>query len=128
MNDLKTREDVHLLVSSFYEQVRRNDFIGHFFNKTIHNWDEHIEKLTDFWESNLFHKAKFKGNPIKAHVQVDQKFDNIINPEHFGEWLNVWIVTIDSLFEGELADRAKNNAAKMATHLYLNIFEHRKIV
>lgn len=127
LNDIKTREDIYLLVSTFYGKVRKNNFINKYFNETITDWNEHLEKLTDFWESNLFFRAKFKGNPMRAHIEVDRNFDNEITSEHFGEWLNMWIETIDSLFEGELANRAKNNAAKMATHLFLNIYESRKL-
>lgn len=122
---IESRDDVYLLVSTFYGKVRTSEFIGRFFNEIIHNWDEHLEKLTDFWESNLFFKAKYKGNPRLAHIQVDSHFSNIIQQEHFGEWLNLWIQTIDELFEGELAERAKNNARKMATHLYLSFYESR---
>lgn len=125
MQDIKNREDVYLLVSSFYAKVQKNEEIGHFFNDTITNWDEHLEKLTDFWESNLFFKAKFKGNPAKAHIKLDQKYHNALQMEHFGNWINLWFETIDSLFEGENANRAKNNARKMASHLYLTLFEAR---
>lgn len=125
MNDIKNREDIHLLVSTFYSKVRKSKEIGHFFNETISDWDEHLEKLTDFWESNLFFKAKFRGNPAKAHVNLDKKYQHAIQVEHFGFWINLWFETIDSLFEGELANRAKHNARKMASHLYLTIFEAR---
>lgn len=127
MNDLKTREDVFLLVSTFYGKVRKNEFIGKYFNETIADWDEHLEKLTDFWETNLFFRPKFKGNPMRAHIQVDRNFDHEITSEHFGEWLNMWIETIDSLFAGELASRAKNNASKMATHLFMGMYESRSV-
>lgn len=125
MNDIKNREDIHLLVSTFYSKVRESKEIGHFFNETISDWDEHFEKLTDFWESNLFFKAKFRGNPAKAHVNLDKKYHHAIQVEHFGFWINLWFETIDSLFEGEIANRAKHNARKMASHLYLTIFEAR---
>lgn len=125
MNDIKNREDIHLLVSTFYSKVRESKEIGHFFNETISDWDEHFEKLTDFWESNLFFKAKFRGNPAKAHVNLDKKYHQGIQVEHFGFWINLWFETIDSLFEGEIANRAKHNARKMASHLYLTIFENR---
>jgi len=125
MNDLKNREDVYMLVSSFYAKVRKNEEIGHFFENTITNWEEHLNKLTDFWESNLFFKAKYKGNPVITHNRVDEKFHHSIQMEHFGAWINLWIETLDEHFAGELADRAKNNARKMASHLYLNIFESR---
>jgi hemoglobin len=125
--DIASREDVYLVVSTFYSQVRKNSFIGNYFNETITDWDEHLEKLTDFWETNLFYKAKYKGNPMRVHGEVDQKFGGEITSEHFGEWLNLWVQTIDSLFEGELANRAKNNAAKMATHLFMNIYQNRTL-
>lgn len=124
--DIKTREDVFLLVSGFYRKVRQNPEIGHFFNEVIQDWDAHLDKLTDFWESNLFFKALYKGNPQKVHVKIDQENHQEISSYHFGIWLNLWFETIDELFEGELANRAKNNARKMSSHLYLKIFEARK--
>lgn len=125
MKDIQSREDLSVLVRTFYSKIRQNEFIGTFFNDTIDDWEEHLEKLTDFWESNLFFKAKFRGNPQQAHIDVDARFHNTISMEHFGEWLNVWTATIDELFKGELAERAKNNARKMATHLYLTLYQAR---
>lgn len=125
-NDIKTREDVFLLVSEFYKKVRANPEIGPFFNEIIQAWDEHLEKLTSFWESNLFFKATYKGNPQTAHIRVDKENNQQVNAEHFGVWLNLWFATIDELFEGELANRAKNNARKMSSHLYLKIFQARE--
>ncbi|HKL34802.1 MAG TPA: group III truncated hemoglobin [Salegentibacter sp.] len=124
--DIKTREDIFSLVSGFYKKVRKDPEIGHFFNEVIEDWDAHLEKLTDFWESNLFFKALYKGNPQKVHVMVDQENNQEISSYHFGIWLNLWFETIDELFEGELANRAKNNARKMSSHLYLKIFQARK--
>ncbi len=120
-NDIQNREDVFLLVSSFYKKVRANQKIGHFFNDTIEDWPGHLEKLTDFWETNLFMVSKFRGNPMKAHKEVDQEFNNSIEQAHFGEWLNLWYQTLDELFEGERANIAKNRARNMAHNLFMNI-------
>ena len=125
-NDIKTREDVFMLVSGFYTKVRKNPEIGYFFNNVITDWDEHLQKLSDFWESNLFFKATYAGNPQKAHVKVDRENDQSVTSYHFGIWLNLWFQTIDELFEGELAERAKTNARKMSSHLYLKIFQARE--
>jgi hemoglobin len=124
-NDLKTREDVFNLVSCFYKKVRQNPEIGHFFNEIIQDWDEHLEKLTDFWESHLFGKAIYHGNPKKAHIEVDQHSKEQITTYHFGIWLNMWFETIDELYQGELAERAKTNARKMSTNLFLKMYEAR---
>lgn len=123
--DLENREDVNNLVVSFYDKVRNNKEIGTFFNNSIKDWDSHLEKLTDFWESNLFFKPVYSGNPKQAHIQVDRDNNNKIDAYHFGIWLNLWFKTLDELFEGPLTERAKNNARKMSSHFYLKIFQSR---
>ncbi|MEF3079479.1 group III truncated hemoglobin [Winogradskyella poriferorum] len=124
-NDLKNREDVYLLVSTFYAKVRENKALGPFFNETIKDWDAHLEHLTTFWESSLFLKTRYYGNPLEAHVKVDAAHNHSIKNEHFGLWLNLWYQTIDELFEGDYAENAKRRARKMGTFLYLKIFEAR---
>lgn len=124
--DIKTREDVFLLVSSFYDKVRKNELLAPFFNEAIKDWDEHLNRLTTFWESNLFLKTKYLGNPLEAHAKVDQNNNNSISELHFGVWLNLWFETIDELFVGDYAENAKRRARKMSTFLYLKIFEARQ--
>lgn len=123
--DIQNRGDVYTLVSAFYTKVRDNKEIGHFFNETIDNWPEHLEKLTDFWETNLFMVYKFRGNPMKAHKEVDHKFGHSIEQKHFGEWLNMWFTTVDELFEGDRANIAKNRARNMAHNLFMNMYQSR---
>ena len=123
--DIKNREDIFQLVSKFYEKVRNDNVLGPFFNKTINDWDAHLQHLTTFWESSLFLKTKYNGNPLEAHVKVDAERNNNINELHFGLWLNLWFQTIDELFEGDYAENAKRRARKMGTFLYLKSFEAR---
>ena len=124
-SDLRTREDIYLLVSSFYNKVIKDDVIGPFFN-SIQDWDVHLEHLTTFWESSLFLKTKYLGNPLETHVKVDNANNSTITELHFGLWLNLWFQTIDEFFEGEHAENAKSRSRKMITFLYLKIFEARQ--
>lgn len=127
--DIETREDVHLLVSSFYVKVKEDVFLGPFFMPIIKDWEAHIQRLTTFWETNLFMtrklEHKYYGNPLEVHVKVDKDNKQSITEHHFGVWLNLWFQTIDELFQGEVADNAKRRARKMSTFLYLNIFQAR---
>lgn len=123
--DIQNRDDVYLLVSSFYVKIRKDVVLGPFFNDTIKDWDAHLDKLTSFWESSLFLKTKYLGNPLEAHVRVDAENNNSISQEHFGLWMNLWFETIDEHFQGDFANNAKQRARKMATFLYLNIFQAR---
>ena len=124
-SDIKSREDVKLLVTSFYKKVREDDVLAPFF-VGIEDWEAHFEKLTTFWESSLFLQTKYYGDPLSVHVEVDQEHHQRISEYHFGIWLNLWYQTIDELFEGEVAQNAKRRARKMGTFLYLKIFEARR--
>ena len=112
MPTIQNREDVNKLVCSFYDKVRANELIGPIFNQRIPSdeWPAHLEKLTDFWESNLFQVAKFRGRPGSKHIEVDREQKNTIEAKHFEQWLALWFSTVDELFEGELAEFAKQAA------------------
>ncbi len=128
--DIQNRNDISLLVRSFYTKVRANETLGPFFNTTISDWDAHFEQLTTFWETSLFMtktlRHKYSGNPLEVHVEVDRQFDHRITELHFGIWLNLWYQTLDELFEGEVVNNAKRRARKMGTFMYLKLFEARQ--
>lgn len=125
---IENRADIEVLVHAFYAKIRADKEIGFYFNTMIKDWDIHLEKLTDFWETNLFAVKKYKGNPQEVHNEVDTHFEGKITSNEFGIWLNHWFQTIDEHFEGENADTLKRRARKMSTFLYLSMFEHRKKV
>ena len=125
LKDIETRTDVCLLVKTFYSKVQKDEDIGPIFNNSINNWPIHIAHLTDFWETNLFAVKKYKGNPIAIHQEVDKKANYAINVSHFGIWLNLWVNTIDQLFEGEIAVIAKHRARKMSTFLLVQMHNNK---
>lgn len=123
---IENRADVAFLVHQFYAKIRADKEIGFYFNEMITDWDAHLEKLTDFWETNLFGVRKYKGNPHAVHNEVDAHFDEKITVNEFGIWLNHWFQTIDEHFEGENADTLKRRARKMSTFLFMSMFHHRQ--
>ena len=129
--DISNREDVFLVVHTFYTKVHKDNTLGPFFNDTITNWDAHLDHLTSFWETSLFMtkklEKKYYGNPLEAHVKVDKATNNSITELHFGIWLNLWFETLDALFEGEIVENAKRRARKMGTFMYLKMFEARQV-
>lgn len=123
--DIKNRADVAVLVHSFYDKIRADDEIGSYFNEMITDWDSHLEKLTDFWEMNLFGGKIYKGNPLEAHNKADEHFHGKISSNEFGIWLNLWFATLEELFEGENVEILKRRARKMGTFLMVSIYENR---
>lgn len=123
--ELKKREDISFLIHTFYAKVRKDEMLGPVFNAIVQNWPEHLERLTDFWESSLLLSRSYRGNPSRAHQEADRQVHHSISMEHFGRWLHLWFSTIDEHFRGETAQIAKNRARNMSTHLFLRIFEGR---
>lgn len=124
--DIENRADVKLLIHTFYDKIRIHEVLGPIFNGIIKDWDAHLILLTDFWETQLFLKRKYHGNPVTAHQEVETKTNGTVTSEHFGLWLNTWFETIDELFEGDVSYIAKNRAQKMSTMLFMKMFEHRE--
>lgn len=127
MGTIQNREDISKLVHLFYDKIRINELLGPIFNSHIseEQWPVHLEKLTDFWETNLFGIAKFKGSPSAKHILVDWNMNHTIEQKHFGVWLQLWFETIDQLYEGEIALKAKRSARKMSTGQFLTMWTNR---
>ncbi len=122
MKEIESRVEVFELVSTFYSKVRVHNALGPIFNRAIEDWDEHINRLTDFWETNLFFTRKYKGNPMQVHANVDRNEGYNISQVHFGHWLELWFSTIDELFIGRNAHLAKERARGMAHLIFMKLY------
>lgn len=126
-HDIENRQDIEKLVSTFYRKVRKHEVIGPIFNEFISDWDEHIDKLTDFWQTNLFFVKAYKGNPIRVHAKVDSNYTRPIEQSDFGHWLQLWFETLDELFEGKNKFLAKERARNMSHMMFIKIFQSRTL-
>ncbi|HYE53258.1 MAG TPA: group III truncated hemoglobin [Chitinophagaceae bacterium] len=110
--DIRDRQDIDLLVDQFYSRVRRDSLLSPIFSKRIPtdaDWPHHLHIIADFWETVLFAKPGYFGNPFPKHVGLE------IKKEHFDRWIELFYKTIDEHFEGLMATDAKQRAAKMRT-------------
>ena len=113
MEDLRTTRDIQLLVDTFYQQVLKDEVIGHFFNEVIQlDLETHMPVMYQFWESILFGLHEYKGNPMVKHIALNQK--SRMEPEHFERWLSLWTSTVNKLFSGPKADEAIQRAGHIA--------------
>ena len=129
MKEIESREDVSLLVRSFYARIRKHDSLGPIFNEVVQDWESHLERLTDFWEMILLQSGPGAGkfSPVPVHKEVDAKTGNTVTQAHFGNWLELWFSTLDTYFEGKNADYSKFHARYIAIFLFFRIFEGRSL-
>ncbi|MBC5836418.1 group III truncated hemoglobin [Flavobacterium muglaense] len=107
--DITTLDDIKLLVDSFYSTVQKDAFIGPIFNGKIGNrWPEHLEKMYRFWQTILLEVHSYSGSPFPPHKHLP------VDKEHFDRWMEIFVATVDTLFEGPIADEAKMRAKNMA--------------
>lgn len=72
----------------------------------------HIPKLVEFWAGRLLEAPGYVGNPVAAHQPVLDRC-----PFGAGElerWVELWSETVDELFVGDVAERAKQRARMAA--------------
>jgi len=106
--ELANFEDIVLFVDSFYDKVQSDELIGPVFDAVITDWQPHLEKMYNFWNAALFGVPGFKGNPFARHAPLS------LQQQHFERWLLLFNQTIDTYFEGTMAEEVKKKANIMA--------------
>lgn len=118
--DITSRAAIQQLIDTFYTQVRKDELLGFIFEKVAStDWNHHLPRMYDFWDSLLFQKNIFRGNPLAIHAALAERTP--MGREQFQRWLTLFFSTVDAHFEGPNATRIKNSAADMAAVI------HRKI-
>jgi len=118
--DIQNRQDIILLVDAFYSEVKKNNTIGPIFTDVAKvNWNHHLPKMYDFWESILFGKAVYKGSPMLTHFELKEKAS--LQQDEFTAWKQTFFATVDQLFEGENAATIKQKAQSIADLMHLKL-------
>lgn len=115
-----TEESLRELVSLFYGRVRQDPDLGPIFNDAVHDWSEHLEKLTDFWSMVALGTRRFKGNPMLKHLAHQAR----INPGHFARWLALWNEAAAEIMAPDDAALLQAKAARIGESLSLALFDH----
>ncbi|MBK7958063.1 MAG: group III truncated hemoglobin [Bacteroidetes bacterium] len=118
--DLSNREDIEILINAFYDKVKTDPIIGHFFTSVVEvNWEKHLPVMYDFWESILFQKSNYSGNPMAKHQEIHNKYP--LKMEDFQHWIALFTETVDENFEGNNAETAKQRGMSIATVMQIKI-------
>jgi hemoglobin len=112
-SDIRSREDIVRLVDAFYDRVRADTLLGPIFDEVARvDWATHLPKMYAFWDSVLFASAGFKGNPLAVHRALARRTP--LTGVEFSRWVGLFVETVESLFEGPMAEEAKARAARVA--------------
>ncbi|MBK8625562.1 MAG: group III truncated hemoglobin [Saprospiraceae bacterium] len=111
--DIKNRNDIELLVNTFYDKVKTNNILGNIFIDLAKvDWESHLPIMYSFWASILLNEQSYKGNTMTKHIILSKSVS--LKSQQFTEWLDIFISTVDELFEGIKAEEAKFRAENIA--------------
>jgi hemoglobin len=115
VKDIKTVEDIKVMVNTFYDKIKQDELLGPIFNERIQDrWAIHLETMYKFWENLLFGNNTYHGRPFPPHATLPIGF------EHFQQWLTIFTSNIDQHFKGPKTEEAKIRAQSIAS-----IFHHK---
>ena len=100
--DIENREDIELLVTTFYDKLLKDPLMAPHFEQT--DFVYHTPRIIGFWAFILLDEPMQIGNVFDAHRHLK------IDERHFTRWIETFSATVDALFEGKNADKAKQNA------------------
>lgn len=107
--DIQNQEDIKQMVDVFYNKVAQNNLLAPIFNFRLSTyWVPHLEKMYTFWNTALFGVRDYIGNPFAKHATMP------VEAEHFERWVNLFTETVNTSFEGPMAEEAKRRALIMA--------------
>ena len=121
--DIENREDIYLLVKTFYVKLMNDDLMHHFFEDFTNpeHLEIHLQTLVDFWANILFYSGGYRKNAMAPHLKLHKQ--KTFKKVHFNGWLSMFNASIDELFEGQMAHTAKSRAQSIATVMEIKISE-----
>lgn len=112
--DIENIEHIKVLVDTFYNNVQQDKLLGPIFIGAIKDWPHHLEKMYRFWQTVLLDQHTYSGSPFPPHAHMP------IDETHFNRWIQIFHETVETLYQGKIADEAKWRSEKMAT-----MFQHK---
>lgn len=118
--DILNKKDIEKLVNLFYDKVKKDNTIGHFFSGNF-NMEKHLEIMYKFWENIVFYTGSYNGNPMDKHFEVHEKTP--LSKKDFQKWTKLFNESVDELYIGEKADLIKLKASNIAAVMQMQILK-----
>ena len=98
--EIESVDDIRLMVDVFYECARKDELLAPIFRK-IKDSAPHKEMLYRYWENQILNESLGQDEPFPEHISL------MFSTQHFIRWLGLFLHTIDTLYSGAIADKAK---------------------
>ena len=108
------------LVRDFYGRVRGDPVLGPIFDRAVHDWDSHLDRLAAFWSSVALLTGRYHGRPMQKHMPL------ALEPPHFDRWLALFRATAQEVCPPAGAAHVIAKAEQIAVAIAANIENQRR--
>ena len=118
--DLDSRQHVEAFVDCFYQRILADPQLAPIFlDVAAIDLEVHLPHIKDYWCKLLLGETNYQRHTMNIHRQLHARRE--LTAADFQRWLDLFGVTIDSLYEGQGAERAKRVAASIASNMQQNV-------
>ncbi len=114
--DLDSRHNIEAFVDHFYRKIFADPHLAPIFvNVAEVDLEVHLPHIKDYWCKLLLGHERYRRHTMNIHRSLHAK--RALGAIDFQRWINIFISTVDELFAGEGAERAKKVARAIATNM-----------
>lgn len=99
-SDISQSVDVKRLVDTFYERAGSDTLLSPVFSDKTY-FSAHRTFLYMYWESTLLMRRANRDADFPVHIEA------MFTPQHFIWWITIFLTTIDDMYSGPNAEKAK---------------------
>lgn len=100
VGEINNVRDIRLMVDTFYELAGKDDLLAPIF-VNIKDSAPYKETLYRYWENQILSDGSDSAELFPEHIS------RMFSTQHFIRWLELFLHTIDSLYAGPVAEKAK---------------------
>jgi len=116
--DLDSRARIDEFIDAFYTRVLVDPVLAPIFlDVAAIDLNVHLPHIKDYWAKLLLKDNQYQRHTMNIHRVLHSK--RKLTEGDFQLWLSLFVKTLDELFEGERAMRAKKVAALIAGNMQI---------
>jgi hemoglobin len=104
--EISDDRDIRLLVDTFYNRAKNDDLLAPIFADRFRYHG--LDPLYTYWQTILADEDPQVEIPFPKHADLP------LTHQHFDRWLSLFHQTVDDLFIGAVAEKAKFRAIRMS--------------
>ena len=112
--DIKDVESVRKLIDIFYLKAGNDDLLRPVF-ACLSDPNQHKEGLYKYWEEALLTEGWANQTCLPTHIEL------MFSPRHFIRWVTIFLQTVDSLYSGPTAEKAKVIIIRKSEHFQTSL-------